>query len=149
VSALVLECRTGSKAMGGAGIPAGVSWVRLRPDRGLAIVFEDGPGHAARWAREVEDANPGMLVVDVSAGWAAFAVPHAAKDRWAALTSMWPDGSDARARAGLVAGVPAVVVPNGAGVVILVGASHAHHLAGELGLGAPVTEPAQASEVVA
>jgi hypothetical protein len=141
VPATVLECRAAPAALAGCKVPDGMVWITLRPDRALGVVVRDDPHDSARWERELQEANPGVLVVDVSPGWAALAVAPgslaSAGDIPARPSAPW---------AGAVAGVPAVVVPGEQEATVLVGASYARYLADQLDVRVVGVRPQVATE---
>ena len=110
----VLRCLARPDDLDGLTVPAGVLALRVAPDELLLI-----GGRA-----EVD--LPGGLVVDETAGWAVW-------------TLAGPDAGEALARLsavqlrpgfsqGVIAGVPAKTIVDGAEIRLLVAASHAHHV---------------------
>lgn len=133
VPVLVVECRGRPEVLDEARIPGELSWVRLRPDRALVVALEVDDEHRARVLQAIEADHPHVVVVDVSPGWVGRELGGEATARLAGLAAMWPEPPGRRARAGMIAGVPAIVVPTGSGVVVVVGASRAHHFWATLG----------------
>lgn len=148
VAVMVLECRAGPTVLDALRHPERAEAVRLRPDRMLVVATEFDPSDIQASARQIREDNPSVFVVDTSAGWVARVLPKEGASALAALTSMWPDGPGTGVAklhsAGLVAGVPAIVLGTTEGFLVLVGASHDHHLAGLLSAHVPA-EPAEVS----
>jgi hypothetical protein len=126
---VVLECRGSGETLDRVAVPAGTLWVRLRDDRALLVeVSANEVAPSPELIGRLREAHPSVIVIDVSPGWFALSLADDLGPALASLTAMWPATRPDRARAGSIAGVPGLVVPTVDGVLVLVGASHGHHL---------------------
>jgi hypothetical protein len=125
-SLVVIECRAAPEALDRWEVPDGLRSIRLRPDRILAVGL--GQADPAAWV----GSDDLVVVADVSPGWTAFVVPNERAGRIWGMCSM-PPGENGHAQTGLLAGVPAILVPGDEELTVLVGASYGRHVAAEIG----------------
>lgn len=110
----VVRCQARPEALDALRVPAGVHACRVAPDELLLV------------GRPAEVNLPDGLVVEETGGWAAWTL--SGKDAGEALGRLSALPCGPGFSQGLVAGVPAKVVADGAEVHLLVAASHGHHV---------------------